>query len=361
MRLLNIALSRMQIFQWSHEMDRDLMVIDPRYFEYLGIPTKDYTMTTKEFMGYLHPDDVDNVIGALASQLGGNLNESLIPYRLRRQDGTWEWFEVQSTYVGQLADAPFRVIGICMSTQKYKDTEARLNEALQEAQRSDQLKSMFLANMSHKIRTPLNAIVGFSTLLASEEAELSREEISEFSNLIEKNSETLTVLISDILDLSKIESNTMEFSIQHVSLNKILADIGKIHKMNMPDGVEMILDMPEQELWIDTDPMRLGQVVNNLINNAVKFTHEGHICLGYHQSGSETIELFLRDTGTGISEEVLSHVFERFFKENAFVQGTGLGLPICKNIVEHLNGTIGVTSKEGEGTCFTVTLPLVAS
>lgn len=360
-RLLNIALNRMQIFQWSYDMDRDLMVIEPRYFEYLGIPTKDYTLTTEEFKNYLHPDDVDTVIGALASQLEGNLNENLIPYRLRRRDGTYEWFEVQSTYVGQLANLPFRVIGICMSTQKYKDTEARLNEALQKAQRSDQLKSMFLANMSHEIRTPLNAIVGFSTLLAAEDAELSREEINEFSSLIEKNSQLLMVLISDILDLSKIESNTMDYHFQDVSLHTMLDDIGKAQKLNMPAGVEMVVDLPAEDLRLHTDSARLGQVLNNMINNAVKFTCEGSISLGYRQKNPETVELYVRDTGAGMSEEVLDHIFERFYKGDAFVQGTGLGLPICKNIIEHLGGNITVASRKNEGTRFTIVLPLQAA
>ena len=133
--------------------------------------------------------------------------------------------------MGQLTDLPFRIIGICMSTQKYKDTENKLNEALQKAQRSDELKSVFLANMSHEIRTPLNAIVGFSTLLACGDADLSRQEIMEFTSLIEKNSQLLMVLISDILDLSKIESNTMEFHFEKVSLNGILESIYSAQKM----------------------------------------------------------------------------------------------------------------------------------
>lgn len=157
-------------------------------------------------------------------------------------DGKWEWFEAQSTYVGQLTDLPFRIIGICMSTQKYKDTENKLNEALQKAQRSDELKSVFLANMSHEIRTPLNAIVGFSTLLACGDADLSRQEIMEFTSLIEKNSQLLMVLISDILDLSKIESNTMEFHFEKVSLNGILESIYSAQKMNLRKGVELLLD-----------------------------------------------------------------------------------------------------------------------
>mgnify|MGYP000794862924 FL=1 len=355
--LLNIALSRTQIFQWSFDMEHNLMIIEPRYFEYLGIPTRDYTLTPEEFAFLIHPDDRKGVFDALALQLRGNLYERPVEYRLRRGDGKWEWFEAQSTYVGQLTDLPFRIIGICMSTQKYKDTENKLNEALQKAQRSDELKSVFLANMSHEIRTPLNAIVGFSTLLACGDADLSRQEIMEFTSLIEKNSQLLMVLISDILDLSKIESNTMEFHFEKVSLNGILESIYSAQKMNLRKGVELLLDLPDRAAVIYTDPTRLGQVVNNLINNAVKFTAEGRITIGYRLKDFATLEVFVEDTGTGMSEEVLAHIFERFYKGDAFVQGTGLGLSICKSIVERLGGKITVNSEFGVGTTFNFTLP----
>ena len=355
--LLNIALSRTQIFQWSFDMEHNLMIIEPRYFEYLGIPTRDYTLTPEEFAFLIHPDDRKGVFDALALQLHGNLYERPVEYRLRRGDGKWEWFEAQSTYVGQLTDLPFRIIGICMSTQKYKDTENKLNEALQKAQRSDELKSVFLANMSHEIRTPLNAIVGFSTLLACGDADLSRQEIMEFTSLIEKNSQLLMVLISDILDLSKIESNTMEFHFEKVSLNGILESIYSAQKMNLRKGVELLLDLPDRAAVIYTDPTRLGQVVNNLINNAVKFTAEGRITIGYRLKDFATLEVFVEDTGTGMSEEVLAHIFERFYKGDAFVQGTGLGLSICKSIVERLGGKITVNSEFGVGTTFNFTLP----
>ena len=294
---------------------------------------------------------------ALALQLHGNLYERPVEYRLRRGDGKWEWFEAQSTYVGQLTDLPFRIIGICMSTQKYKDTENKLNEALQKAQRSDELKSVFLANMSHEIRTPLNAIVGFSTLLACGDADLSRQEIMEFTSLIEKNSQLLMVLISDILDLSKIESNTMEFHFEKVSLNGILESIYSAQKMNLRKGVELLLDLPDRAAVIYTDPTRLGQVVNNLINNAVKFTAEGRITIGYRLKDFATLEVFVEDTGTGMSEEVLAHIFERFYKGDAFVQGTGLGLAICRTIVERFHGKIEVASTLGKGSRFAIVLP----
>ena len=182
---------------------------------------------------------------------------------------------------------------------------------MQKAQRSDELKSVFLANMSHEIRTPLNAIVGFSTLLACGDADLSRQEIMEFTSLIEKNSQLLMVLISDILDLSKIESNTMEFHFEKVSLNwhywKSIYQV--LQKMNLRKGVELLLDLPDRAAVIYTDPTRLGQVVNNLINNAVKFTAEGRITIGYRLKDFATLEVFVEDTGTGMSEEVLAHIF----------------------------------------------------
>ena len=228
---------------------------------------------------------------------------------------------------------------------------------LQKAQRSDELKSVFLANMSHEIRTPLNAIVGFSTLLACGDADLSRQEIMEFTSLIEKNSQLLMVLISDILDLSKIESNTMEFHFEKVSLNGILESIYSAQKMNLRKGVELLLDLPDRAAVIYTDPTRLGQVVNNLINNAVKFTAEGRITIGYRLKDFATLEVFVEDTGTGMSEEVLAHIFERFYKGDAFVQGTGLGLAICRTIVERFHGKIEVASTLGKGSRFAIVLP----
>ena len=356
--VLNIALSRTQIYQWSYDMERNVMIIDPRYFEHLGIWSKDYTLTVEEYYNLMHPDDRQRVMDALTLQLQGNLYEAPVEYRLRGADGNWEWFEAQSTYVGQLEDLPFRIVGICMSTQKYKDNEDRLNDALQKAKRSDELKSVFLANMSHEIRTPLNAIVGFSTLLAGGDSEFSQEEISEFTSLIEKNSQLLMVLITDILDLSKIESNTMEFKFREASLCAVLSEIAKAQEMNMREGVKMLLALPERDIPIYTDPARLRQVVNNLINNAVKFTRKGSISLGCSLPDDGKVEIYVRDTGTGMSEEVLSHIFERFFKGDAFVQGTGLGLAICRTIVERFHGKISVTSREGEGSCFTITLPL---
>ena len=355
--LLNIALSRTQIFQWSFDMEHNLMIIEPRYFEYLGIPTRDYTLTPEEFAFLIHPDDRKGVFDALALQLHGNLYERPVEYRLRRGDGKWEWFEAQSTYVGQLTDLPFRIIGICMSTQKYKDTENKLNEALQKAQRSDELKSVFLANMSHEIRTPLNAIVGFSNLLAQTNPS---EETKEFCEIIETNNELLLQLVNDILDLSKIEAGQMDFIYSEFNVSTLFRSLYQTFQSRVKDGVTLYCEIPEQDCVIYSEKNRLTQVITNFLTNACKFTFQGSIRMGYKER-EDGLYFYVKDTGKGIERKNLPHVFERFAKFDSFIQGTGLGLSICQTILDNLHGKIGVESEEGKGSTFWFTIPCAVS
>lgn len=355
--VLNMALHRTKIFPWSYDIKCNLMIIDPRYFEYLGIPAGDCTLTNEQFAQMVHPNDIEGVITALTLTVHGSLIETPVSYRLRRGDGQWEWFEAQSTYLGQGTQTPFRLVGVCMSTQEHKKIEEELTKARDKAQQSDKLKSAFLANMSHEIRTPLNAIVGFSNLLVDGDMSFQKEEIKEFLSLIYLNCEQLLALISDILDLSKIESNTMVFNITEQPLTPLLQNILRAQQINVPQEVELLLDLPATDTIITTDPLRLKQVINNLINNAIKFTSKGTVTLGYKQNNDQ-VSIFVKDTGSGIDEDKINRIFERFYKGDNFVQGTGLGLAISHTIIEHLKGTITVTSKVGEGSCFTIQHPV---
>ena len=355
--VLNMALHRTKIFPWSYDIKCNLMIIDPRYFEYLGIPAWDCTLTNEQFAQMVHPDDIEGVITALTLTVHGSLIETPVSYRLRRGDGQWEWFEAQSTYLGQGTQTPFRLVGVCMSTQEHKKIEEELTKARDKAQQSDELKSAFLANMSHEIRTPLNANVGFSNLLVDGDMSFQKEEIKEFLSLIHLNCEQLLALISDILDLSKIESNTMVFNITEQPLTPLLQNILRAQQINVPQEVELLLDLPATDTIITTDPLRLKQVINNLINNAIKFTSKGAVTLGYRQNNDQ-VSIFVKDTGSGIDEDKINRIFERFYKGDNFVQGTGLGLAISHTIIEHLKGTITVTSKVGEGSCFTIQHPV---
>ena len=247
-------------------------------------------------------------------------------------------------------------------TKKLKDelevSEGALREAKDRAEESSRLKSAFLANMSHEIRTPLNAIVGFSDLL-SDTSNFTEEEVTQFIATINKNCGLLLALINDILDLSRIESGTMEFMFAEHNLPLLLKTVHDSQRLNMPAGVELVLRMPAgDKKYLTTDNVRLQQVVNNLINNAAKFTGSGFITFGYEEDEEPGYtRIFVEDTGVGISEEGIRHIFERFYKVDNFTQGAGLGLSICQTIVERLKGTISVTSEVGKGTRFTVRLP----
>lgn len=356
--MIKMAISSTKIFPWYYDFVRGVMVIDPRYYEYTGIPTEDNTMTLEAFTERLHPDDRAPMAEAFGQQLNGIHYPHPVPFRLRRGDDTYEWFEGQSTYLGQVEGLPYRVVGICMSTQAFKNIEEALTRAKNRAEQSDKLKSAFLANISHEIRTPLNAIVGFSNLLTGEEA-IDSAESREYAALINKNCDYLLTLVSDILDLSSIETGAMEFCFADHSLTRILTDIYEKFADRMPEGVKLNLLLPPDDIRIDTDAVHLHQVMDHLISNAVKFTKEGHIDLGCSLSGDGTgVRLFVADTGCGIPADRTEKIFDRFYKIDSFKQGAGLGLAVCKTIMEGIGGRIVVSSQPGKGSRFTVKLPI---
>lgn len=233
----------------------------------------------------------------------------------------------------------------------------RLQKAKEQAEEASRLKSAFLANMSHEIRTPLNAIVGFSSLLSEVE---DKEEIKEFTHIIAANTDLLLQLINDILDMSKIEAGTFDFHPAWVDVNQVMENIEQNSKLRInSSAVKFVFAERLPECRLYTDANRLTQVITNFVSNAIKFTSQGRIEMGYRVQKSDMIFFYVTDTGCGMSQEQCAHVFERFVKYNTFVQGTGLGLSISKMIVEKQGGKIGVKSEPGEGTVFWFTLPFV--
>ena len=233
---------------------------------------------------------------------------------------------------------------------------SRLHEAMEKAEQANQLKSAFLANMSHEIRTPLNAIVGFSSLMG-ETGDM--EEKRQYMAIIEENNDLLLQLISDILDLSKIEAGTFDFVEKELDVNVLCEDIVRFMKMKAKPGVEVLFDRHLPECRIVSDRNRLNQVIANFVNNAIKFTTAGSIRVGYDKVDETHLRFYVADTGLGIEPEMQAQIFDRFIKLNTFVHGTGLGLSISKSIIEQLGGTIGVDSEPGKGSCFWFVLPIV--
>lgn len=234
-----------------------------------------------------------------------------------------------------------------------------MKEAQLKAEEANQLKSAFLANMSHEIRTPLNAIVGFSNLLSMVE---DKEEMLEYAGIIETNTELLLQLINDILDMSKIESGMYDFHVTQVDANQLMSEVEQVARLRIrTDEVSLSFAERLPQCVFHTDKNRLIQVLTNLVVNAIKFTSQGEIQIGYRLQDAHTLYFYVSDTGCGMSVEQCEHVFERFVKYNTFIQGTGLGLSICKMIIEKLGGEIGVQSESGKGSVFWFTLPYRAS
>ncbi|MDD4819655.1 MAG: ATP-binding protein [Flavobacteriales bacterium] len=357
-RLFHLAVDDSFIYPWQYDINEHEMKFRNNFLQMFGYQEGKTTLTSEELRERIHPDDF-GVLSEEMRSVVGNINlHKRFSFRLKKMDGSLEWWETRITsYRGNAFNSTPIILGISMSIQRYKDVEAQLTQARDDAMKANKLKSAFLANMSHEIRTPLNAIVGFSDLLKNYE-EFSAKERDQFISTISLNCNLLLALINDILDLSRIESGSMEFKMEQHNLPLLLKNIQASQTVNMPQGVELRLDMPEGvKKYITTDSVRLQQVVNNLINNAVKFTTKGFITFGFEEKAGDRTLIYVQDTGSGISEDKIGKIFDRFYKADNFTQGAGLGLSICQTIVSQLGGNISVSSKVGQGTRFEVILP----
>lgn len=304
---------------------------------------------------HFHPDDRRMMLRFFDQVLIREVSHLRRDVRILREDGTYTWTRV-NVMVRDFRPEDGIIDMVCVNYDitELKETERKLIAARDKAEELDRLKSAFLANMSHEIRTPLNAIVGFSSLLTETEDMKDRKQ---YMAIVQENTELLLQLISDILDLSKMESGAFEFVKSDTDVNLLCSEIIRSLRMKVPAGVELVFEecLPGCHVWADKN--RLNQVISNFINNALKFTFSGSITLGYYRQTDGYLRFYVRDTGMGIPKNKIKTVFDRFVKLNSFVHGTGLGLSICKSLVEQMGGTIGVESEEGEGSCFWFTYP----
>lgn len=329
-----------------------------------GVPQWYYNLGEKEdtpldqILGvYKHVNSSDRaeVLESIRQVKAGEIDSFSHDLRIDA-DGRQKWTRI-NVMRNPLNNDPSKIEMVCVNYDitELKETEKNLIEAKNKAEVSDRLKSAFLANMSHEIRTPLNAIVGFSNLIAETE---DPDERREYVAIVQENNELLLKLISDILDLSKIEAGTLEFNDVEFDVNQMCQEIVRSLSLKVLDKpVELRFGDHLPECRLAGDKTRITQVLINFINNALKFTREGSVTLGYRCDDGMMLTFYVEDTGTGIPEQ--ESVFERFVKLNSFVQGTGLGLAISKSIVEQMGGRIGLNSEPGKGSCFWFTHPYI--
>ena len=315
-----------------------------------GTPLSEIIGTYKSF----HPDDRDLILQFFEEVQKGNADKLSHKIRVFRENGECTWTHV-NLFVRKYApqDKVIELISINYDITDLKQIEEMLVNERDRAEASDRLKSAFLANMSHEIRTPLNAIVGFSSLLASAENVVEKEL---YNSLISHNNELLLNLINDIIDLSKIEAGYLELHQNWFNLTELLDECVAEYARLLPSGVELLTSYPEHDALVELDKLRIKQILNNFLSNALKNTIRGYVEV-FYEIDKHCVRIGVKDTGRGIPQNMLEKIFERFEKVDSFAQGVGLGLSICKSIVDKMNGRIQVYSQLGLGTTFVAELP----
>ena len=315
-----------------------------------GTPLSEIIGTYKSF----HPDDRDLILQFFEEVQKGNADKLSHKIRVFRENGECTWTHV-NLFVRKYApqDKVIELISINYDITDLKQIGEMLVNERDRAEASDRLKSAFLANMSHEIRTPLNAIVGFSSLLASAENVVEKEL---YNSLISHNNELLLNLINDIIDLSKIEAGYLELHQNWFNLTELLDECVAEYARLLPSGVELLTSYPEHDALVELDKLRIKQILNNFLSNALKNTTRGHVEV-FYEIDKHCVRIGVKDTGRGIPQNMLEKIFERFEKVDSFAQGVGLGLSICKSIVDKMNGRIQVYSQLGLGTTFIAELP----
>lgn len=357
---LVLRATKMTILLWNIQEDAIYCNTEYASDNVFGIASQ-FTITSGSYFSRVHPDDYDNLLCAFSELFNGNKDIIDMEYRFiyPKNETGYRWINGYAI-VGKRDEtgSPLSIVGATKNIDQHKRMEVDLQRAKDQAEESNRLKSAFLANMSHEIRTPLNAIVGFSNILATVTDE---EEKQEFVSIIQNNNDLLLQLINDILDLSKIEAGSLEFVYSNVNINELIHDIEQSTLLRLHNSnVALVVEQSQSQLIVHTERNRVTQVISNFITNAIKFTAEGTITIGYKLTDNE-IYFYVSDTGCGISSDNQEQIFGRFVKLNAFKQGTGLGLSICQTIVEKLGGKIGVDSQEGVGSTFWFTIPYNAS
>ena len=348
---LALAIEGSDTFAWK--LENDHFVFEKEFWISQKMSAK--SLGFEELLSFMHPDHWDEVrgywkniskAGKVVSQVRCDFNEK-----------GYQWWEFRYKTI-LLPGGGYKAAGLLLNIQAIKDREQELEEARLLAEKAE-LKQSFLANMSHEIRTPLNAIVGFSNILALDDG-VSPEERLEYIGSINKNSDLLLKLINDILELSRIESGYMSFEYEKCFVSELVDSIYMTHQMLIPEQLEFIKELDAVQVEVMLDKGRLTQVITNFLNNASKFTKTGYIKLGYrYLSESDRVAIYVEDTGRGIELSEQKMIFSRFYKQDEFSQGAGLGLSICQVIVEKLRGKIELWSEPGKGSRFTVVLPVV--
>ena len=354
----DLVLKAMKLTVWRIDVPTRTITYESDFRETPGIPIIAPNSDVELFCNALTPESKERITAGMNQLLEGQIEEFHEQYEMILQQGKVScWGEMYATVDQRdINGRPVTIVGTSMNIDRQKDIERSLIEARNKAEESDRLKSAFLANISHEIRTPLNAIVGFSDVLSMAQSE---EERTQLVNLIKQNNAQLLRLFDDMVNMSKLDAGDDAVKKEHFDLKTLLTELVERYQPEYDKkGIDLQTSVQDTDLQLYTDRGRLREILNQYLNNALKFTEKGSVTIGYELRG-EHVRLWVRDTGKGIpAEHCNEHLFERFFKVDEFIAGTGLGLSICRSLAQTLGGTVGVQSKEGAGSLFWVEIAL---
>lgn len=350
----NFVLKAMKIAVWRYDPRTKSFVFENDYREgkdnYVPIAEE----TSLETLDFIVPADADRVGQAFNDIVEGRVDYYHQEYQVTsRTSGKDYWEESYAAVVERDTDGkPTKIVGTTQRIDKRKRLEASLVAARNKAEESDRLKTAFLANMGHEIRTPLNAIVGFADLLPVVQSDEDRNQlIAEIQN----NNHKLLQIIDGLVSMSKIEAGAKNLLMGKVELNQLLQHMAETYQPTT--NLSIVVQCPLPELKIETDREKLHEILDHLVQNAIKFTTKGQITLSYEVQGNQ-VRVNVTDTGKGVAKEDQARIFERFVKVDQFVPGAGLGLSVVESHIKNLGGTVGVESSLGVGSNFWFILPL---
>ncbi|WP_455498220.1 ATP-binding protein [Coprobacter sp.] len=355
--LLSQVLRIGNFYMWSYDLTTQKFTFDKRFFQDMGLPEDDsYKRGRITLIKKIHPDDRRNFYNTIMGAIRDRSPKVVCQFRMSLKPDEYEWWETQFSLSPHISSSNAQIYGLCFSIEHIKQREMDLIIARDLAAKAE-LKQSFVANISHEIRTPLNAIIGFANLLTDEHA-FEPEERQSFIQTINRNCDILLKLIDNVLELSKLESDSIPLVLESCNMEQIMDTVYSQHIMRIPESIHFTLETPHKQIIIKSDSIRLTQLLSNMLDNAIKFTKEGNITIGYCIDHSQYLTLFVKDTGIGIPEEERELIFDRFYKCNEFTQGPGLGLSICAAIAQLLDASINVESEIGKGSCFSVHIPI---
>lgn len=351
----DFVLKAMKIAVWNYNLETNSFLFEKDYRDGINNYVPDVGESYSDTLSVLAPGDVDHVNTAFADICEGRTDLYHEKYQVvNKVGGSSYWEESYATIVDRTPDGkPTKIVGTSQRIDERKELETSLVAARNKAEESDRLKTAFLANMGHEIRTPLNAIVGFSDLLPLVQSE---EERNQLIGEIQSNNKKLLRIIDGLVSMSKIEAGAKSLLLAKVDVNQLLQQM--VDTYQPTTNVSMTLQCQLNRLLIESDREKLMEVLDNLVQNAVKFTVEGQITLGYDLKEDNHVHIWVKDTGKGIADADQKRIFERFIKLDEYIPGTGLGLSVAKSHVQSLGGTIGVESELGKGSTFWIDIPL---